>query len=630
MRRKNYTDSKIRVVIYARVSTEHEEQLSALENQIEYYDEILKRNPNWVLCERYIDKGITGTSINKRPNFLRMMHDAEQGKFDLIITREVSRFARNTVDTLQQTRILKQFGVEVWFVEDNIWTGNDEDGELRLSIMATLAQNESKKISSRVKAGQMITFKNGVIYGNGNILGYDRVGYNKFAINEEQAETVRMIYDMYLNGYGLRKIQFELERLGRKTSTGKTIWQPGVITRVLSNSFYCGIIVYRKEYVPDYLTQVKKINHGDVDTVTVEGTHPTIISKEKFDKVQEMMSKKTTKRNGRYYGKPLADNVWVRKLRCKCGCTFNRRQNHISKAGIKTYTLQCYRQMRTGTIATRIKKGLSTEGICDNPSIPQWKLEVQADFIFRKIMSNKQEIYSLAMEMISDGISDVEEMNDNKKILSQKESVIEALNKKLDTLLDLCLNGDISKEVYRKRKSDIENEINNISLEISELINKIEDNSDAEIKEQRLNVLSDFMKIEINQMDEKIPDAVIEQYVKNITVDGNLFTWIIDTSGETSQQVEFDMSDSKKKRSRKINVKELNGCDKEGRTEYKKNYVDCSRQHRQRLTIHIVNEPIIIGTYEIPRSYMEDCIGYYYSDTQIHLPDKMEIRLKAV
>lgn len=141
---------KRKVAIYARVSTEHEAQLSALENQVQYYDDILKKNPDWILYDRYIDEGITGTSTKKRKNFMRMMENAKAGKFDLIITREVSRFARNTVDTIQETRKLKKIGVEVYFTEDNIWTFNDEDGELKLTIMATLAQNESKKTSQRV------------------------------------------------------------------------------------------------------------------------------------------------------------------------------------------------------------------------------------------------------------------------------------------------------------------------------------------------------------------------------------------------------------------------------------------------------------------------------------------------
>ena len=181
------------VAIYARVSTEHEAQLSALENQVQYYDDLLARHPEWVLYKRYIDEGITGTSVKKRKNFMKMMEDAEAGMFDLIITREVSRFARNTVDTLQETRKLKRMGVEVYFTEDNIHTLDDEDGELRLTIMATLAQNESKKTSQRVKAGMKISMQNGVFYGTGNILGYDKIGKD-MVINEEQAKTVKYIF----------------------------------------------------------------------------------------------------------------------------------------------------------------------------------------------------------------------------------------------------------------------------------------------------------------------------------------------------------------------------------------------------------------------------------------------------
>lgn len=243
---------KRKVAIYARVSTEHEAQINALGNQIQYYDNKIAEHPEWELVERYIDEGITGTSVNKRKNFMRMMEDAKAGKFSLIITREVSRFARNTVDTLQQTRILKKYGVEVYFTEDNIWTMNDEDGELRLTLMATLAQNESKKLSVRVKAGQMISFENGILYGNGNVLGYDRDGHD-LIINPEQAKTVRMIYDLYLEGQGCNQIARTLEQRGRLTSTGLTRWQPGTISRVLRNPFYCGRIIYRKQFVPDYL-----------------------------------------------------------------------------------------------------------------------------------------------------------------------------------------------------------------------------------------------------------------------------------------------------------------------------------------------------------------------------------------
>ena len=188
---------KRRVVIYARVSTEHEAQLSALENQVDWYKPILAAHPEWELVDQYIDEGITGTSAYKRAQFMRMIAAAKRREFDMIITREVSRFARNTVDTLQYTRDLKRWNVEVFFINDNIKTF-DGDGELRLTIMATLAQDESRKTSVRVKAGQQTSMNNGVYYGNGNILGYDRretiTEENKkkvdFNINPEQAKTV--------------------------------------------------------------------------------------------------------------------------------------------------------------------------------------------------------------------------------------------------------------------------------------------------------------------------------------------------------------------------------------------------------------------------------------------------------
>ena len=203
---------KRNVVIYARVSTEHEAQLSALENQKDWYKPILQQHPEWDIVKMYVDEGITGTSAKKRPQFMQMIQDASSGNFDLILTREVSRFARNTVDTLQYTRELKSKGVEVFFLNDNIKTF-DGDGELRLTIMATLAQDESRKTSVRVKSGQQTSMENGVFYGNGNILGYDRVGKD-MVINPEQAKTVRMIFDWYLDGWGMRKFSLNWKKPG--------------------------------------------------------------------------------------------------------------------------------------------------------------------------------------------------------------------------------------------------------------------------------------------------------------------------------------------------------------------------------------------------------------------------------
>ena len=242
-----------KVVFYGRVSTDHEAQLSALENQIQWYEDQKKYHPNWNVVDRYIDEGITGTQAKKRPSFLRMIADAKNGKFDLIITREVCRFARNTVDTLSFTRELRNIGVEVFFVEDNIWT-MDGDGELRLSLMATLAQDESRKVSERVRAGQMVSREKGILYGNGNILGYNKVG-ETYVVDPEQAETVRMIFDLYLQGLGGKKIGDELTRLHYKNASGAVKWDSGNILRIIRNATYMGRVVYNKSHNNNYLDQ---------------------------------------------------------------------------------------------------------------------------------------------------------------------------------------------------------------------------------------------------------------------------------------------------------------------------------------------------------------------------------------
>ena len=503
-----------KVAIYARVSTEHEAQISALENQVQYYDDILSRHADWTLVDRYIDEGITGTSIHKRESFMRMLKDAKEKKFDLIVTREVSRFARNTVDTLQQTRTLKTYGVEVWFTEDNIWTMNDEDGELRLSIMATLAQNESKKISQRVKAGQMISFKNGVLYGN-----------------------------------GVRKIQDIMEQEGRKTATGLTRWQSGNINRVLRNPFYCGRIVYRKQYVPDYLVQKKINNHGAVDKVYVEGSHEKLVSPEDFDRAQELREKHKsvkTDKNSKAIGQSPCKHLWGNKLVCTCGHAMNRRIAHKANDGTLSYIYQCYGQLRTGTPAGRLKKGLDIEGICDNSSFMEWKLEVQADFVFKKLLGNKDAIYKEAMAMAQD-VAEVKapERNDKERLEANNRQ-IEKLNRQLANLVDMCSEGDISREVFRSKKKKLEDQISNLEKLNDECRQNILELEDNGAKDRRIDSLSEFIKMTAFDARAKIPDTVIDNFIDQIVFDHGAFIWYLNPvyGNEVYKQ---DASDWKKK-----------------------------------------------------------------------------------
>ena len=236
----NILSRQRRVAIYGRVSTEHEAQVNAMENQKAWYEGIAQQHPEWSIVGRYFDEGITGTAAQKRPAFMQMLEDARLRKFDLIATREVCRFARNVVDTLSITRELAQINVEVYFIQDNIRT-MDGDGELRLSLMATLAQEESRKISERVLAGQKISRQKGVLYGTGNILGYDRVN-GTYVINPEQAYVVRKIFELYAAGMGYSKICAELIRLGCKNAHGDVKWTMERIGRILRNATYKGYI----------------------------------------------------------------------------------------------------------------------------------------------------------------------------------------------------------------------------------------------------------------------------------------------------------------------------------------------------------------------------------------------------
>ena len=524
------------VAIYARVSTEHEAQISALGNQIQYYDNLFEQHPEWELYERYIDEGITGTSVKKRKNFMRMMKDASEGKFDLIVTREVSRFARNTVDTLQQTRILRREGVEVYFTEDNIWTMNDEDGELRLTIMATLAQNESKKTSVRVKAGQMISFQNGVPYGNGNILGYDRIG-KEYVVNESQARTVRRIFDLYLDGNGVRKIQFALEKEGHLTATGLTKWQPGNISRILRNPFYCGTIVYRKQFVPDFLEQKKINDFGEVDKIVVEGSHTPIVTKEQFEKVQQMLDGKSESvHNKGRRGKKVSKDVWCRKMKCECGSSYNRVTWHNSPEGPQ-YAYQCYNQIRTGSVKTRERKGLSTEGICVTKMVPRWKLEVMADMIFQKFWNDREGVLAIANEMLDNCY---ENEHDNEALDRKRdlEDKMESWNRKYNNLLDMRMAGEIEKDRYDEKREQILKEQQRLKEQLAMIDEEVDISDDIYL--DKVEILKYGLEQNFNFSTKHIPEEVIDAFVQEIIVCKDGFIWKLNLTPDDELKLQVD------------------------------------------------------------------------------------------
>ncbi len=521
-----------KVAIYARVSTEHEAQLSALENQVQYYDNLLALHPDWVLYRRYIDEGITGTSVAKRKNFMQMLEDARNGHFDLIVTREVSRFARNTVDTLQQTRLLKRLGVEVYFTENGIWTMNDEDGELRLTIMATLAQNESKKTSLRVKAGQMVSFQNGVIYGNGNVLGYDKVGQT-YVINEAQAKTVRKIFDMYMEGKGYQIIKKQLELDGDLTAMGKKLWHFTTIGHVLQNRLYCGELEYRKEYVPDYLEQKRAKNHGEVERVIVQGKHEPIVTKEEFELVQKMMAQRSqeNQRNQKNRG-VHSDDLWRRKLRCQCGHAYAKTKWHQKKE-IMTYAYRCYSQNRTGTVSARLKRGMSVEGVCPVPIVQDWKLYTMAQKVFHTIFDDREKTIWEAEGLLGKSISEVVQTD-----LLQDKTLVEVQlrqeQRRYDTLLDMRMNNEIPKEVFYRKQIEVERKI----AELEQQLLQFQDVKAATDKDvsTKLKNLKNLMEQGFVLENGEFTETDIDKHVYGIRVFEDHFEWMLnlktDAGGE--------------------------------------------------------------------------------------------------
>lgn len=512
-----------KMVFYGRVSTEHEAQLSALENQMQWYDDQLKYHPNWQLCGRYIDQGITGTQAKKRPAFLKMMDDARAGKFDLIVTREVCRFARNTVDTLVATRELKNINVEVFFVEDNIWT-LDGDGELRLTIMATLAQDESRKISERVKAGQQVSRMNKTLYGNGNILGYKRVG-NTYVIDPEQAETVRMIYRWYLQGYGMRAIMGKLIENKRRCANGLIKRDTTKVSRVLHNATYMGYIGYNKSYRNNFLDQ-KIIRNKEEEFVLVKGDFEPIIPEDVWYACRDLrMDRSTTvpalvKSKQKRIGVTPTTDVWANKLRCACGSRFKRYKWRQDKDGQKHYGYSCYSRINNGSAEKRRQLDLDTEGFCDMPTVNETKLDVMAAVLFDNIISDKAPVIEEAVNILNQTLKEMK--TENKRDLSGYQQRIEKAEKKLDSLLSMRADGEISKEEYHRAKLKCEQEIK--ELQAAMLGNgQEEDIVDESIDMQYVRDL--LGKISLGESGKADKDVLME-FIDTITVEkGNMFRW---------------------------------------------------------------------------------------------------------
>lgn len=281
-----------RVAAYARVSTDNEEQLSSYEAQIDYYTNYINSRPDWDLIGVYTDEGISGTNTRHREGFKRMIADALDGKIDLIVTKSVSRFARNTVDSLSTIRKLKEKGIEVYFEKENIWT-LDSKGELLITIMSSLAQEESRSISENVKWGLRKRAADGkYILGYSSFLGYKKGPNGKLVIDEEQAKVVRLIYRLFLEGYTVHSICKELMARKIPSPMGKPKWYGNTVQSILTNEKYKGDVLIQKTYIEDFITKKAKQNNGEIPQYYVENDHEAIIDRNTWALVQEELARR--------------------------------------------------------------------------------------------------------------------------------------------------------------------------------------------------------------------------------------------------------------------------------------------------------------------------------------------------
>lgn len=432
----------IKVASYCRVSTDKDDQANSFESQQRYFRAYIDRQPEWELYQIYADEGITGTSTKKRAAFNQMIADARMGKFELILTKEVSRFSRNILDTIAYTRELKALGVGVLFMNDGIST-LEPDAELRLSIMGSIAQEESRKTSSRVKWGQTRRMEQGVVFGR-SLLGYD-VKDGRLTVNPEGAELVRLIFHKYgVEKKGTTVIARELREAGYRTHRGGIRWNGSCIVKLLKNEKYVGDLIQKKTITPDYLTHAKKANHGEEELVIIRDHHPPIIDRELWDVVQEELKKRN--RNGALGAGHSNRYIFSGKIKCgECGASFVSRQRK-RKDGSLSRRWSCYSAVNEGGI--HVDPQGNRVG-CDVRMA--LRDEVAMDMLRQALRTLRLDsgglidsVTAIALEAIRAGEQSGGERRES------LELQLEQLNRKREAALDAFFSRDITREEMRR------------------------------------------------------------------------------------------------------------------------------------------------------------------------------------
>lgn len=442
---------KRRVCGYARVSTDSDEQFTSYEAQVNYYTNYIKNNHDWEFVKVYTDEGISALSTAHRDGFNEMISDALTGKTDLIVTKSVSRFARNTVDSLTTIRKLKEHNVEVFFEKENIYTF-DSKGELLLTIMSSLAQEESRSISENVTWGHRKRFSDGRFsLGYSHFLGYDKGPDGRLVINEEQAEVVRLIYSLFLSGKSPQAIADELEKLQIPTPSGKNVWNASTIRSILTNEKYKGDALLQKKFTVDFLQKKTKINEGEVQQYYIENSHEAIISPQDWEAVQAEI-----KRRQNIGPKYSATDPFASKIICgDCGSFYGHKTWHSTDRYRKT--------------VWRCNAKFDNEHQCQTATLTEEIIKFAFIRAYNKLMQKRDEVIENCKRLISE--IDTEEYNAEIQKLRDEMSLLAEQAK-------MCISENAttaqSQADYERKYSAISSRYEQAEQRLKKLLNETE------------------------------------------------------------------------------------------------------------------------------------------------------------
>lgn len=430
---RSFYDLPLRVTFYARVSTDQDEQINSLENQVQYYTELIQSKPNWKFVPGYVDEGISGGSTKKRDNFNRMIRDAKAGMFDFIITKEISRFSRSTLDSIKYTQELLDYNVGVFFQNDNINT-LDTDSEFRLVIMAGVAQDEIRKLSERLKFGFRQAIKNGHVLGNDKLYGYDKKDC-VLTVNKEEAEIIRIIFDLYGNQrLGTRTISKRLMELGYTSREGNA-FNTLTIRHILENPKYKGWYCGNKSQSVDYRTK-RNILLDESEWVTYpDPSIPAIVPEELWNRANALYKRRREEMKSHSSGVSFHNRYpYSAKIYCEeHGTTFHRQVIQTKKGQQEVWQCKVYRS--------------HGRAACSAPQIRSSDLDVILSDIFKELVRDKEKIIDSLVTVLTNIPKEV----DYGKLRCQVENEMDDLERKKNRLLDLSIAGALTVEEFKER-----------------------------------------------------------------------------------------------------------------------------------------------------------------------------------